>query len=792
MRYIFALLFAVSLAFGQRIDLKSQSRNADFSAHAFIKPWVIGTTLPATCSVGDAFFDSDATAGQNVYACTATNVWTLSSGTITGLTASRALQSDGSGNIAVSSVTSTELGYLSGVTSALQTQLNGKLSSTPPGSSGDLIYNNAGVFGALAPPSGSLVGTTATQTLTNKTLASLTNNIKADSIHEQVRNDSGGTLTAGTVVYVSGYNVGLDVATVAPADADNAAAMPAVCIIDVTLSNNATGTCLESGTLRNVDTSSFSVGDVLYVSTTAGVWTATRPSATDAQVQKIGMVMRSHATLGIVQVFGAGQAVEAPNSVDLGSGELKIPNGTTLPVSCVSGQQFQDTDATSGQQHYLCEAGTWVLQGDGGGGGGGLSVPGGNGMVAHIGSGSTANRTITAGTGMTCANGDGVSGNPTCGIDTAVVPTKADLQAGSILRCAPASASGANYTCSMSPALGSYTDGMVIEFEPDVNSSAGAITVNIDSLGSANIKQADGSTDPGAATLVAGRQVPLRFDGTVFRLPAGGGGGASALDDLTDVTITSATEDDALTYQGSAWINRKAYVAPAAYSSRPAANTVMPGAVFTATDAAYKTWVSDGSAWQPRFLGHQITEPPLIADWTAVNSPTTADVAGMIDLSVTSSGANQLFSILRAQPSSPYTITMEYVAIWGITSTSSINTRCGFMLTDGTTTSSKSYIFGIGYGSGLPVVELAYLATYSGTHTSVVGGSSRGILMPSVRLRLSRSGTTLTFAFWTGTKWQTLTTRTDGTDFTTSHVGYGCYVGNTYSMNSTLVNWTVE
>jgi hypothetical protein len=42
------------------------------------------------------------------------------------LTVSRALVSDGSGKVAVSAVTSTELGYLDGVTSSIQTQLNGK------------------------------------------------------------------------------------------------------------------------------------------------------------------------------------------------------------------------------------------------------------------------------------------------------------------------------------------------------------------------------------------------------------------------------------------------------------------------------------------------------------------------------------------------------------------------------------------------------------------------------------------------------------------------------------------
>ncbi len=51
--------------------------------------------------------------------------------TITGsnLTASRALVSDANGKVAASAATSTELGYLSGVTSAIQTQLNNKAAS---------------------------------------------------------------------------------------------------------------------------------------------------------------------------------------------------------------------------------------------------------------------------------------------------------------------------------------------------------------------------------------------------------------------------------------------------------------------------------------------------------------------------------------------------------------------------------------------------------------------------------------------------------------------------------------
>ncbi len=45
------------------------------------------------------------------------------------LTESRALVSDGSGDVSVSAVRSTEVGYLDGVTSAIQTQLDAKASA---------------------------------------------------------------------------------------------------------------------------------------------------------------------------------------------------------------------------------------------------------------------------------------------------------------------------------------------------------------------------------------------------------------------------------------------------------------------------------------------------------------------------------------------------------------------------------------------------------------------------------------------------------------------------------------
>ena len=89
-------------------------------------------------TTGQAKFD----AKQNTITGGATTI------TSANLTAGRALVSDGSGKVSVSAVTSTELGYLDGVTSNVQTQLNAKqttdnLSQTLDNSTTKYPSNNA-------------------------------------------------------------------------------------------------------------------------------------------------------------------------------------------------------------------------------------------------------------------------------------------------------------------------------------------------------------------------------------------------------------------------------------------------------------------------------------------------------------------------------------------------------------------------------------------------------------------------------------------------------------------------
>jgi hypothetical protein len=63
-----------------RVDLKTQSQRVDFAAAGFTRPVATGTTLPAICSAGQLFFNTAAIPGSNLYACTATNIWTLEAG----------------------------------------------------------------------------------------------------------------------------------------------------------------------------------------------------------------------------------------------------------------------------------------------------------------------------------------------------------------------------------------------------------------------------------------------------------------------------------------------------------------------------------------------------------------------------------------------------------------------------------------------------------------------------------------------------------------------------------------
>jgi hypothetical protein len=81
---VIAGLLASSLWAQTRVDLKSQSKNIDFSGADSSSPFPVGSILPTNCSVGGMFFKSDAAAGANLYGCVSTNTWAAQAGSGSG------------------------------------------------------------------------------------------------------------------------------------------------------------------------------------------------------------------------------------------------------------------------------------------------------------------------------------------------------------------------------------------------------------------------------------------------------------------------------------------------------------------------------------------------------------------------------------------------------------------------------------------------------------------------------------------------------------------------------------
>jgi hypothetical protein len=81
MRYwsvVYAMMTVACMAQSStKVNLADQSTNPDFSAMPHTRPMTVGSMLPATCQTGEQFYNSAAVAGQNLYACTVANTWSL-------------------------------------------------------------------------------------------------------------------------------------------------------------------------------------------------------------------------------------------------------------------------------------------------------------------------------------------------------------------------------------------------------------------------------------------------------------------------------------------------------------------------------------------------------------------------------------------------------------------------------------------------------------------------------------------------------------------------------------------
>lgn len=124
---------------------------------------------------------------------------------------------------------------------------------------------------------------------------------QAGTLVRQVRNETGATLTKGTVVYISGAsgNKALVSKAIATSDATSAQTFG---IVQADITNNQNGYVVIRGDLSGLDTSAYTEGAQLYLSgTTAGTFTSTKQYA-PVHLVYVGIVTRSHANQGSIEV----------------------------------------------------------------------------------------------------------------------------------------------------------------------------------------------------------------------------------------------------------------------------------------------------------------------------------------------------------------------------------------------------------------------------------------------------------------------------------------------------------
>jgi hypothetical protein len=125
----------------------------------------------------------------------------------------------------------------------------------------------------------------------------------------EVRNVSGVSITKGDPVYISGYSTK---PTIAKANASTIGTFPVVGLAETNIGSSSDGVIVISGIFSDINTNSYTAGNVLYVASGGGL-TATKPTSNAVSV---GIVAKSDSTSGII-------IVTSPKSLAATWGALK-------------------------------------------------------------------------------------------------------------------------------------------------------------------------------------------------------------------------------------------------------------------------------------------------------------------------------------------------------------------------------------------------------------------------------------------------------------------------------------
>ena len=165
---------------------------------------------------------------------------------------------------------------------------------------------------------------------------------------------AGENLVKGDVVKVTGWNNGQDLPEVVKVSSSSDVAFA---VITATVANGSMGYATNTGIVQDVNTGSFSVGNILYPNTSGG-FTATKP--TSGNYQTVAFVLRSNSSNGVIFVeFSSPRIVERSDNTastivlrdasgDFSAGTITATavNATTLDLTNLEVTNIKAKDGT--------------------------------------------------------------------------------------------------------------------------------------------------------------------------------------------------------------------------------------------------------------------------------------------------------------------------------------------------------------------------------------------------------------------------------------------------------------
>jgi len=182
--------------------------------------------------------------------------------------------------------------------------------------------------------------------------------VKAQIIIE-VRNETGTTINAGAVVYVSGTS-GSGRPLIALADASDSAKMPSLAVVTNQIPTGNNGYACISGQLNGLNGSAGNtvfdqtltvsdVGKTVYVSPiNAGRLTVVKPTGVSQLIQNVGIIVDFSGSNAKIKVSNIGRSNDVPNSFSttgtINAGGLEVNSSYIFPTSDGSNGQVLVTD----------------------------------------------------------------------------------------------------------------------------------------------------------------------------------------------------------------------------------------------------------------------------------------------------------------------------------------------------------------------------------------------------------------------------------------------------------------